>query len=336
MINRIYENIIKFIRNNLKGIIGLIGLYILVTFPLPYYIYTSGGIINVDKKVSISGESNKKGSFNFSYVNELRGTIPTLLLSFVISDWDVINPSNIKSDNESMKDAMYRDKMLLEESKQNAVKVAYTKANNEIKTYNQRHYVVFISNKSITNLSIKDELLEVNNTKINSVDDYRSIVNNSNIGDKLVLKVRTNNKIDYKEIKVIDYMKNKTTGIYVVTLFDYVTTPNIKLNFNNNESGPSGGLMLSLTIYNKLIKENINKGLKIVGTGTIDSEGNVGTIGGIEYKLKGAVKSKGDIFFVPLGENYDDAIKIKKKKHYVINIIGVATFDDALKYLSTL
>jgi PDZ domain-containing protein len=90
---------------------------------------------------------------------------------------------------------------------------------------------------------------------------------------------------------------------------------------------------MSLAIYNKLVKEDLTKGLTIVGTGTIDSEGNVGEISGIEYKLRGAVDAHADIFLAPLGANYDDAIKIAKKKKYNIKIIGVSTFNDALNYL---
>ena len=49
--------------------------------------------------------------------------------------------------------------------------------------------------------------------------------------------------------------------------------------------GPSAGLMFSLEIYNQLTKEDFTKGYKIAGTGTIDSKGTVGPIGGIDKKL---------------------------------------------------
>ena len=91
--------------------------------------------------------------------------------------------------------------------------------------------------------------------------------------------------------------------------------------------------MLALTIYNKLTPEDITKGKKIVGTGTIDIKGNIGQISGIEYKLKGAVSQKADLFFAAHGKNYEEAINLKKKYNYKIPIIGVSTFDDALNYL---
>ena len=91
--------------------------------------------------------------------------------------------------------------------------------------------------------------------------------------------------------------------------------------------------MLSLAIYDKLIDEDLTKGYKIVGTGTIGADGSVGAIGGVTYKLRGAVNSKADLFIVPAGENYEDAMALKEEKGYDIDIIGVRTFDEAVEAL---
>ena len=60
---------------------------------------------------------------------------------------------------------------------------------------------------------------------------------------------------------------------------------------------------------------------------------NVGSIGGVEYKIKGAEKKGADIFFVPRGENYEEAKKIVEEEHYKIKLIPVSTFEEALNYL---
>ena len=53
----------------------------------------------------------------------------------------------------------------------------------------------------------------------------------------------------------------------------------------------------------------------------------------MKYKLIGAVKNKADIFLVPNGKNYEEAIKIKKEKNYDIKIVGVSTLKDAINEL---
>ena len=74
--------------------------------------------------------------------------------------------------------------------------------------------------------------------------------------------------------------------------------------------------------------------MTIVGTGTIDLDGNIGSIGGVEYKLKSAVKKKVDLFIVPNDINYKEALKLKQKYNYNIEIIGVSTFDEVIEYLN--
>ncbi len=91
--------------------------------------------------------------------------------------------------------------------------------------------------------------------------------------------------------------------------------------------------MMALTTYSYLTNEDLTKGRTVVGTGTIDIDGNVGSIGGVKYKLIGAVKKKADIFLVPNGENYEEAIKIKKEKNYNIKIVGISNIKEAINEL---
>lgn len=71
--------------------------------------------------------------------------------------------------------------------------------------------------------------------------------------------------------------------------------------------GPSAGLMFSLGIYDLLTKGELTGGQKIAGTGTIDSAGNVGPIGGIAQKLVGARSAGATWFLAPAG-NCDEVV----------------------------
>ena len=94
--------------------------------------------------------------------------------------------------------------------------------------------------------------------------------------------------------------------------------------------------MMTLALYQAISGEDLTHGLKIVGTGTIDENGTVGSIGGVEYKLQGAVKDKADLFFVPAGENYEEAKKVKKEHNYDIKLVKVSSIDQAITYLENL
>ena len=60
----------------------------------------------------------------------------------------------------------------------------------------------------------------------------------------------------------------------------------VDVNFDTSGvGGPSAGLMFTLDIYDQLNSEDLRKGRKIAGTGTIESDGSVGDIGGAALKL---------------------------------------------------
>ena len=150
--------------------------------------------------------------------------------------------------------------------------------------------------------------------------------------DKIIIKVKNNNK-EYERYAYLKKENNKIViGIIPIQVYDYSVRPKVDIKTSTSESGGSGGLMLSLTIYDLLTDKNIAKGRTIAGTGTIDDKGNVGEIGGIKYKIKGAVKSKADIFFVPSG-NYKEAKKLVDKKKYKIKLVKVDTLKEAVNYL---
>lgn len=337
MINKLYDTIKKFIKENYKQILILIALYILMTFPLPYYICISGGTIDINDRVTIEDSYDSKGSFNLAYVSEIRATPPTLLLSYIIPNWERINISNYKSnENESIKEVTTRDKLYLEEGNLNALKVAYEAANKKLDIKNNKYYIVYVDDKVTADIKVGDVLISADGIKIKDIDDYKKLVESKDYGTKIELEINRDEKIIKTEIEVQKIDNKKLTGISIVNLFEYNAIPDIEFNFDKKESGSSGGLMLTLSIYDKLISDDITKGLKIVGTGTIDREGNVGEIGGVKYKLMGAIKDKADVFIAPKGKNYDDCIKLKNEKNYNIKILEVETFTEAIQKIKDL
>ena len=98
----------------------------------------------------------------------------------------------------------------------------------------------------------------------------------------------------------------------IITEYDYDISPKIDIKFKNSESGSSGGLMLTLTIYNAICDEDIIKNRKIAGTGTISNDGTVGEIDGVKYKIMGAAREKVDVVFVPTA-NYEEAVMVNSK-----------------------
>ena len=162
----------------------------------------------------------------------------------------------------------------------------------------------------------------------------KQTIEEKNVGDAINLKIKRNNKEQEVVAKIEKEENKKALGVMIVTNYNLKPEKEVKLKFKQSESGSSGGLMMSLSIYSAISGKDILKGRNIAGTGTIDMNGNVGEIGGIKYKIMGAVKNKMDVVLVP-SANYKEAIKVKEAKNYKIKIVKVDTFMDAIDYLTT-
>jgi len=93
--------------------------------------------------------------------------------------------------------------------------------------------------------------------------------------------------------------------------------------------GPSAGLMFSLGIVDKLTPGNLTGGKFVAGTGTIDDNGKVGPIGGIDMKTVGA-RNKGAQYFLTPKDNCAEAAKDTPDG---LRLVKVDTLGDAMKAL---
>ena len=328
MFNKLYVKIKNFIKDNFTFLLSLGIIYIILTFPLPYYIYSGGGILGINNRIEIEGIKNKQ-DINLCYVNQLKGNVGTFLLSYVIPHWDL---EKITNEDYNYEEELYRSKILLEESINNATINAYKKANKEYNVIGEKVLVTYVLDEAKTNLEVGDQIIKVNDNIIHDIDEFKNIINEYEFDDEINIEVMSKDKKKLKKAKVVDIDGEKKAGIGIITNYVLDTNPNLDIKFKGNEAGPSGGLMLTVAIYDKLTESNISKNKKICGTGTIDSDGNVGEIGGVKYKLRGAVKKKCDIFIAPT-DNYEEVKKEKKKNKYDIEIYEAKTFEETIDYL---
>ncbi len=327
------KKFLKFLKENCFFLIIYIVIFLALVIKFPYYIDAPGGLINVDSRIEIEGGSySSEGSLNLAYVTEYEATLPMLLISLFKDDWDVY-PKKSNDLPDSYGDILARDRLWMRASYANAAILAYEKAGKEVEITDREIFILHVYEEAKTDLRVGDELLSADGVEIHSREDLSNVISSKEVGEIISLQVVHSGEEHTRTAEVIEVEGVKIIGFLLSEIRSYEATPSIKISYGDSESGPSGGLLVALAIYNALVEEDITGGKKIVGTGTIDSEGNVGAIGGVEYKLKGAASKKADIFFVPAGENYEEAMELKKKKNYSITIVPVSTFDEALKYL---
>lgn len=336
MIKKFFNDIVEFIREEYKFIIFLLLSVILFLFPVNYYIIVGGDISNIDDRVIISDSYNSKGSFNISYVSELKGRLGPYLLSYIIPGWESESANDYKYvDEETIQDIEFRNRLDLVSTNGNAIKWAYKLANKEYRVIDTKVYVISVSDEYESNLKIGDRIIKFDDNEIKDVDSARKYLGEISKDKIKVTVIRKNKEIDI-DTNVYTKDGKKIIGVYLQEVSEYETDPKVEVKFKSKESGPSAGLITTLSIYDKLTKVDLTKGLKIAGTGTIEVDGAIGEIGGVKYKLAGAVKNKADVFLVPNGDNYEESVKLKKNNKYKIKIIGVSTIEEAIEKLNNL
>ena len=284
MFNKLYSNIKEFIVENYKFLIVWGIIIFLFFYEFPFVIYTPGGVVNLEERVEVSDGYDSEGSLNMSYVSLVKGTLPMILLSYIIPNWDLVNSSEITSEDESVSELLELERLYMRSSIDNATILAYQTAGKSIDITREVNNIVFISDEANTDLEIYDELLTADGKEIKTVDELREIVNSKNEGEVIEFTVNRNGSVKNCSAKIYDTLDGLKVGISFLTTYEYDTDPEITVETRSSESGSSGGLMLTLAIYNALVPEDITKGRTIVGTGTISLDGTVGAIDGVKYK----------------------------------------------------
>ena len=268
-----------------------------------------------------------------NYVSVMKANVPAIVLSLFVPNWDIYNEEDITGLD--YKTLFKIEQIDLKKSIYLASLNAYRKAGKNINVTLEKPYVTLVSEESKTDLLVLDEIISIDGKKFTKLSEFQEYISSLDFDDKVTFVVKENGKEKEKYAYVINLEGEKKVGISIVTEYDFESDPKLEMKTKASEAGSSGGLMLSLEIYDKLTSKDLSHGKKVMGTGTIDEDGNVGAIGGVKYKMLGAQKDGADIFFVPK-ENYDEAKKVYKKNNLSFKLVMVETFDEAINYLNNL
>jgi PDZ domain-containing protein len=108
----------------------------------------------------------------------------------------------------------------------------------------------------------------------------------------------------------------------------------VKISINVGDiGGPSAGMMFALGIIQILERHDLTHGCIVAGTGTIDSSGNVGPIGGAKQKIIAARRAGARYFLVP---DTPDNVGPARSARGGVEVVPVKTLRQALGFLQRL
>lgn len=161
-------------------------------------------------------------------------------------------------------------------------------------------------------------------------DDLLSVVASRSPGDRLELLFEREGQRHEAVVLLMaadDDPNRPLIGIGVVTRDPiYVFPRDIDIDAGTI-GGPSAGLAFTLELIDRLLPErSLLSGLRVACTGTVNTRGEVGSVGGVAMKVWAASRAGADLFIVPRS-NYSDALEAGAD----LEIVPVDTVEDAVE-----
>jgi PDZ domain-containing protein len=328
-----------FIGSTIVAAIVLIGA---MFYSLPFYITKPGMAKALKPIITVKNGKKDKGNFMLTTVRMGQANIYSYAEAKISKFEEIYPESDILNPTETEEEYNVRQLYLMKDAKLNATDVAYRKAGLPIKyKYNGIYVLSVLPNMpAYGKLMAGDRIFKVDGHTFSSSNEFMDYVRTKKAGEELTFTYLRKKQTKDAKIQVKPFKqepKRVGIGISLVDDKEVMVNPPVKI-VTDEIGGPSAGLMFSLEIYNQLTKDDLTKGHQIAGTGTIDVDGTVGPIGGIEQKIVAADKAGAEIFLAPnehgaKKSNYRDALKAAHEIGTKMKIIPVDTFDEAVAYL---
>jgi uncharacterized protein len=158
--------------------------------------------------------------------------------------------------------------------------------------------------------------------------------------------------VETEPVTGVDFQETARTAVTVAAERAHVTSNQRDFEFVvsvpkgvDEVDGPSAGLPMTIATYSAITKKPANE--HVYSTGTVDSSGTVGDVGGVYYKAEAAAQSGARVILVPSNETVVSTtspletnpttglVNLQSQlSHdgYNVTVVGVKTVDDALPY----
>ena len=292
-------------------LVGLVGAAVFL--PVPYVTMSPGPTVNVLSKVEGDPVIEVEGADTYPTEGDLRLTTvsvtsPSVDVSLLeaLSAWfdgtravyprDVIYPPE-----QSVEDVERESSVQMVGSQDTAIAVALHELGYDLPLLTE---VLGVTKGSPADgkLEPRDYILEVNGTPIDDVEQVSEAIQETGVGEPTEIVVRRDGErrtVTLTAEAAEDDPERAVVGVEIGTGYDFPF--DVKVNLDDNIGGPSAGLIFSLAVYDTLTPGALTGGTDVAGTGSIDGNGTVGPIGGIQQKIVAAADAGAKVFLVPAG-----------------------------------
>ena len=314
------------------------------TLTLPYYASSPGQVIDVADFVTVDGTDTyfASGDLFFLTVSSREVTAFEYVEAFFDGEVDLRPREQVRPSGQTTEQRRRRGLDQQEEAKRRAIFVALSRLGFDAVLSGEGALVVQVIEGAPAEgmLDVTDVIVGVNGRPVGLVGDLIDAIAATAPGDSASLAVERlaeDDSIELIEVKLTlaEHPDEDGRGFIGVGLETFNVTSEFEVEVgidSQNIGGPSSGMMYTLGIMNLLTEDDLTKGHRVAGTGTIQVDGTVGPIGGVRQKVYAARTVGAEYVLVP-NQNYEDALEATGDE---VEIVAVGTLDDALEFLAGL
>lgn len=313
---------------------------LLVLIPVPYVAWRPGQTIDVlaerDSRptIEVSGVPTfpTSGALLMTTVSTTRVdstlSLPEAVFLYLGQDSDAMPREVIYPPGKSSDQVQSEAVAMMDTSRSNAT-VAALRAAGVTVTELPRVSAVAVSGPAADLLKPGDLILSVNGVSTQSRDAVAEQITKQEAGSVIDVEVMREGQtftLSITSRPSSSDARRASIGVSIDTGYRY--EPTVVLGIDPAVTGPSAGLVFALGIYDTISEGLLIGERTVAGTGTITPAGQVGTIGGIREKIKGAERDGASVFLVPEG-NCADIGQLSTS----MSLVKVRTLRDAISAL---
>ena len=317
------------------ALFGAILLFLSFVVPIPiFYAYIPGPAPEVDGLVKINDARtySSEGTFLMTTVSvDTQVTFAEMVFSAFDPDKAIVQ-SEAVTGGSSLKELQREQEQQMKASNRASEEVALAALGfGKPKGDGARVRATFEGSPASEFLERGDVIVSVDGRRVDTTCDVGRAIDEHEVGDIVTLSVRRDGERKTFELDTIRNPEDPGAPFLGVAMQDvnYRFTPGVNVDFDTGDiAGPSAGLIFALSLYDQLTPDDLTGGRKVAGTGTIDCDGGVGPIGGVEQKVAGAEQKGAEVFLSPVGN-----VAAARGAADDIQVVAISNFTEALEYL---
>lgn len=301
--------------------------------PLPYIVFSPGSATPVEDALVIDGADTYEpsGDILFLTVNVSGRAVPLQILwGWLDGDSEVVKEDEYLQ-GDTREEVRELGRIAMVESQEVATVVALETLGYDVPVSGDGAVVRVVGDDVPADgvLEVDDVIVGIDGQPVELATDAVELVRARDPGDDVEIEFLRGGETQTATVGTVE----NDDGLPLIGVS--LQTDNLEIDFpvdveidTGKVGGPSAGLAFTLAIIDELTEGELTGGMKVAVTGTMNSDGEVGLVGGVPQKAAAADHAGAELFLVPPGEENE-----ARAHSGGVPVVAVETIDDALAAL---